>query len=82
MYLSKAFNTINENLLFAKLNAYGVSFNAIKLVQKISTFNGMLSKSNDTTIHVKDSKSDDWILQILRSFGSHNKIFFTKRILK
>ena len=59
MYLSKAFNTINENLLLAKLNAYGVSFNAIKLVQKISIFNGMLSKSDDAAIHVKDSKIDD-----------------------
>ena len=31
--LSKAFDTLKQNLLLAKLNVYGVSFNAIKLVQ-------------------------------------------------
>ena len=33
MDLSKAFDTLNQNLLLAKLNAYDFSFNAIKLVQ-------------------------------------------------
>ena len=33
MDLSKAFDTLHENLLLAKLNACGFSFNAIKLVQ-------------------------------------------------
>ena len=46
-----------------------------------STFNDMLSKRNDTTIHVKKySKIDDWILQIsLRSFSSHNERSFYKK---
>ena len=33
MDLSKVFDTLNQNLLFAKLNAYGFSFNAIKFIQ-------------------------------------------------
>ena len=35
----------------------------------------MLSKSNNTAAHVKkESKIDDWILQMsLRSFGFHNE---------
>ena len=33
MDLSKAFDTLNDNLLLTKLNAHGFSFNAIKLVQ-------------------------------------------------
>ena len=33
MDLSIVFHTLNHNLLLAKLNAYGFSFNAIKLIQ-------------------------------------------------
>ena len=33
MDLSKAFDTLNHNLLLAKLNAHGLSFNAIKFIQ-------------------------------------------------
>ena len=33
MDLSQAFDTLNLNLLLAKLNAYGFSFNAMKVVQ-------------------------------------------------
>ena len=35
MDLSKAFDTLNHNLLFAKLNAYGISFSAINLFKAI-----------------------------------------------
>ena len=31
--LSKAFHTLNHNLLLAKLSAYGFSFNLIKFIQ-------------------------------------------------
>ena len=33
MNLSKAFDTLNHNLLLAKINACGFSFNAIKFIQ-------------------------------------------------
>ena len=33
MDLSTVFDTLNHNLLLAKLNAYGFSFNAMKFIQ-------------------------------------------------
>ena len=34
MDLFKGFDTLKHNLLLAKLNAYGFSFNAMKIVQR------------------------------------------------
>ena len=49
-----------------------------------STFYDMLSKSNDTAVHVtKYSKIDDWILQISLGLSALiMKEVFTKRLLK
>ena len=44
MDLSKAFDTLNHNLLLAKLNAYGFSFNAIKFIQ--SYFSERFQRAN------------------------------------
>ena len=35
MDLSKTYDKLNHNLLLAKLNAYGFSFNAIKFFQRV-----------------------------------------------
>ena len=46
--LSKAFNTLNHNLLLAKLSAYGFSFNPIKFIQ--SYLSGRFQRVNINNI--------------------------------
>ena len=71
------FSTREINHKINKLHERGLR---ALLNDETSTFNDMLSKSNDTTIHLKKvTKIDDWILQIsLRSFGSQNESSFHK----
>ena len=53
---------------------------ALRLNDETSTFNDMLSKSNDITVNEKKySKIDDWILQTTQQpFHSHNERSFHK----
>ena len=48
MDLSKAFDTLNDNFLFAKLNSDGSSFNAIKLAQSYLSERFRRVNSNNT----------------------------------
>ena len=48
MDLSKAFDTINHDLLLAKLHAYGVSTNALKLMMNYLKNRHQRTKINDS----------------------------------
>ena len=48
MDLSKAFDTINHDLLLAKLHAYGVSANALKLMMSYLQNRHQRTKINDS----------------------------------
>ena len=61
MNLSKAFDTINHDLLFAKLNAYGVGKNALKLIM-----NYVLNRHQFTKINGEYNSWEELLTGVLQ----------------
>ena len=55
MGLYKAFDTLNHNLLLAKLNAYGFSFNAMKFIQSYLSERFQMVNIHSSNIQTIDS---------------------------
>ena len=62
MDLSKEFDTLNHNLLLAKLNAYGFSFNVIKFIQSY-----LLERFQKVNINSNSAKSVKYYWQCHKS---------------